>query len=328
MTSRSEHGLPLTVRETLDTVMAPAVRNAVLDAALQEAGHSEVPTDPDEFRRFLDGALSSAIVRALGQALGESIADELGRLVAAAGVPPSSTAGARASANPERRITSQTRPHVVEPELDAAPVNARSSAPAADEQRRRTAPQGVRLARVTQPSAQLNTRTPPVLEQVERVRTAPTGMAPPSSASYPRGIAETLAVRGTRTPSQALPRQLPYVLVATRDAGLVQQLSSWLDPRAAVLRVSSVMSLLSGLQDASGSPLVIIVDCRQPAIRPVALAALADELPPGVQVVMWGAPPEVERQVVFVAEAARNWFVCSAHAEAKDVAERCAELLK
>jgi hypothetical protein len=172
------------------------------------------------------------------------------------------------------------------------------------------------------------------IEAAERARTQPSmrhdqdalrlGAPPPSSAPYPVGTADVLAVRGARTASG---RALPFVLVATQDTRLVQQLSAWLDPRAAVVRVRSLMHLIRDLEDAAGSPIVIILDCRQPSVRPPSLAAVAEELPRGVQVVMWGATPEMEHHMVMVSELARNWFVCSAHADPKDVAERCAELI-
>lgn len=315
--------LPLTVRETLDSVMAPAVRDAVLRSALREAGHRDVPTQPDRFRDFLDGPLRRALVQAVGLELGESIVDELGLLVARAGVPASSSKMRAADPIPpivlhrrstrpspiphwapqekrssERSITSLTDPSA-EPELGTRITPAPSERSALG---RITAPQPIEPART------------------ERTRTNP-GVPPPSSASYPRGTAETLGVGGV--PGQ----KLPFVLLASQDARLVQQLSSWLDPKAAVVRVRGVLPLLHHIEDAGGSPLVIILDCQKPSVQPRALAALADELPADTRVVMWGASTEVEEQVVSLSERARSWFVCSAHAEAKDIAERCAQLL-
>lgn len=311
MRGASTERLPLTVRETLDTVMAPAVRDAVLGMAFQRAGVYDVPTDPDAFRDFVQGSLRVALVEAIGRELGDSVVEELGRLVAIAGGMPSSqppSSGSRKTAERSNRLRTP-RPISSQTSSDHMPAALPRS-------------ESFPLARISTPAeAADRARTQPSMRHDEAIRL---GAPPPSSAPYPVGTADVLAVRGARTASG---RALPFVLVATQDTRLVQQLSAWLDPRAAVVRVRSLIHLLRDLEDAAGSPIVIILDCRQPSVRPPSLAALAEELPRGVQVVMWGATPEMEHHMVMVSELARNWFVCSAHADPKDVAERCAELI-
>lgn len=357
MTEASDPRLPFTVRETLDSVVAPAVRDSVLSSALHRANLAEVPVEPEPFLAFVEGPLRTAIIGTLGVELGESIVDELARLAAHAGAPSSSPnarwtgGGAKgphntdrialspswagslqdpASARGERPITAErpitgiqaSPPRVERPVSSLTDPEARVAVARAPRGEVRTP-----IGRVTPPFREEHILTP--REGARTLQSSrSTAPAPPSSNAYPRGTAEAIGVRGTRTPQQAVNRKLPYVLVATQEVRLVQQLSAWLDPRAAVMRVRGLLPLIQSLEDASGSRLVIILDCQRPSIRPTALAALAEELPPDTQVVMWGATPEMEQQVVLVSEQARAWFVCSAHAEAKDVAERCVELIR
>jgi hypothetical protein len=149
---------------------------------------------------------------------------------------------------------------------------------------------------------------------------------PPSSAELPRGTAATLGVRGA-APSSAPTRRLPRVLVATEDATLARKLSQWLDPHVAVARAKNLISLLQDVTEAGDSRVVIVLDCNQPSIRPIALAALAEDLPSNTEVVLWGATPDLEREILMISSRTGEWLACSADTSAKDVAGRCAQLV-
>src|SRR5687767_7080012 len=83
-----EHLLSHAVRETLDAVVSPSVRDALLNEALLAARAAELPREPEEFRDFLEGPLRAALVRALGAELGDSVAVELERLAEVASSRP------------------------------------------------------------------------------------------------------------------------------------------------------------------------------------------------------------------------------------------------
>lgn len=151
-------------------------------------------------------------------------------------------------------------------------------------------------------------------------------LRPPSSKGYPRGVARVLGVVGAGGDSS--PPRLPRILVASRDPAMVRRLAAWLDPRIAVLRVRSALDLIHDLDDATGVRSVVVVDCQEPSVRPVALAALSDELPPTVQVVLWGATPEVQARVLSISENAEGWFLLDEQSGVEAVAERCAELFR
>nr|HMR11752.1 hypothetical protein [Polyangiaceae bacterium] len=65
------------VRETLDAIVSPDIRDALVARALAEATQSEVPALGQEFLAFIDGPLRHAIEQGLGPALAESLLQEL-----------------------------------------------------------------------------------------------------------------------------------------------------------------------------------------------------------------------------------------------------------
>src|SRR6187455_2551592 len=73
------------VKETLDSVVTPSVRDTILSRALAAMNKSEVPTEPRAFEAFLQGPLHDALVKALGPELGLSVSSELERIAALAG---------------------------------------------------------------------------------------------------------------------------------------------------------------------------------------------------------------------------------------------------
>lgn len=119
---------------------------------------------------------------------------------------------------------------------------------------------------------------------------------------------------------------LPHVLVMTRDTNLVERLGGWLERRAQVVGVHGVFPLLKDLEATAGLRTVIVLDCKNPSVRPTALAALADELG-DVQVVLWGAGERTERAVFSVSPRTRTWINVREDVPAREVAERCALLV-
>jgi hypothetical protein len=350
------------ISETLDSVVAPGVRDAVIVEALTAARRDCMPSDSDAFYDFVQGPLRIALTRAVGGELGDSIADELARVAEIAssrppvadsffGEPglegpaapnrsasaPRSVAPAPITQPPPRRGTT-TEPtgyarNLTDPPrrmgtgTDPVPDPVRKGLASAEAPPAPGGEAGARLGRLRSGEATLRSSEAPAeaMRSVSRPLSRATAK-PPSSDAYPKGIAETIAVRGAE--SDRPNRKLPFVLVATLEPQLVRQLAAWLDPRAAVVRVRGPLALLHDLENSRDAPTVIIIDCRQPSVRPAALAGLVDDFPDTVRVVMWGASAEVERQVVSISERARGWFVCSAHAEPRDVAERCAQLVR
>ncbi|HEY3496568.1 MAG TPA: hypothetical protein VGK73_17840, partial [Polyangiaceae bacterium] len=85
------------VRETLDSVVSPSVRDTILARALADFRRKEVPTEPAELDQFVQGPLHDSLVRSLGAELGTSVSTELERIVNLA----AKDAAARSSRRPD-----------------------------------------------------------------------------------------------------------------------------------------------------------------------------------------------------------------------------------
>src|SRR5262249_31701625 len=136
---------------------------------------------------------------------------------------------------------------------------------------------------------------------------------PPISRDYPSGTASTFGLLSS-APPEARPagttRRLPVVFVATRDIELVRRFGAWLDPRAAVIRVSRLIALLLGLEDGGDRRRVIVIDGRAPPIRPEAMAALGEELGDNVRVVLWGGSQQLPSRLSEIFPHVAEWLVC------------------
>lgn len=325
--------IPQAVREALDSVVAPNVRDALLKDALRESLEPELPTDPERLRSFVEGPLKSSLIRTLGSELGESVVVELDRLAALVSVVPAerrSRSGGLRSTGPAKRRASPPPRTVKGPSLVRRSATPRPGGLRASARSTPTFPPPPASAHSDlqgsiepMPNVPITSAHAPTIPVGKRVASQ---QAPPVSADYPRGTAETFGMVDVTT-SMAPSRRLPFVLVATQDVNLVRKLAAWLDPRAAVVRVRSAAALIHDLENAADTRSVIVLDCTNPSIRPVALAALADDLPQHTQVVLWGATSEVEEQLRGVLPVRSRWITINGAAQPKDVAARCAELV-
>jgi hypothetical protein len=342
---RELNHLPRAVRETLDAVVSETVRDRLLDQALGEFSIDEIPTDQASFVLFVQGPLRRALVRGLGDALSDSVVTELERV---AGLRRSSDAQRRARsgssppATPRRRNTPSRRANtpaglrVATLQSDVPGSGDRQRTPIgriyeADlgqnerETARPPAPEPGEIALLDLDGEIFRVPEAPV-KDARAVRTGSGPIAPPSSREYPQdipvGLRDAVVPSGPPVSSSRLPR----VLVISRDAELIRRLSNWLDPRLAVVRVRSIVSMLQDLDDARGARSVIVIDCRQPSIRPVALAAVAEELPAETKVLLFASTPDVERELFLVNPKARDWFN-AADGDLVSIASRCLKIV-
>src|SRR5688500_16117762 len=72
------------LRETLDSIVSPELRDRIIRSALQSAAMSQLPTHPSLFRQFLDGPMRESVLRTLGAELGGSVMNELSSVALAA----------------------------------------------------------------------------------------------------------------------------------------------------------------------------------------------------------------------------------------------------
>jgi hypothetical protein len=117
----------------------------------------------------------------------------------------------------------------------------------------------------------------------------------------------------------------PKVFVASQSLTFVKGLEHFLEPPTA--RAEDVISLLAALSELKDAPAVIVLDCRRPSIRPMALAILADELPPNVQVMLWGAEAELRYQLEQLSPGVSRWLSCHQDDDLQAVARKCSAVV-
>jgi hypothetical protein len=325
------------VREALDSVVKPSVRNAILDRALRAARRAQIPTDTVELEAFVQGPLHTTLLASLGPQLGASVAGELERIVLAAkqaSTPPgekqkaqtvrprrsitrsklpSADRGTR-STMPSRQFPTQAPGVVSLPPGSAVPRDQRW----AEKQRRGIAPTLPATARVVAVSG-----SPPLPGDHGSV---PAGVAQPTSTDFPRGTAEVLGVIGT-TSVQPTESARPTVLVLSTDTALLRFFQAWLDLRASVEAVMTSTTLLTKLFDPKRARTVIVLDGKNPSLRPLTLAALAEELPAGAKVLLWGVPTHLHARMRNVSTEVERWLVYAGHTTMYEVVAECAKVL-
>lgn len=321
------------LKETLDTVVTPIVRDALIHDALILSGRMTLPSERTEMIDFAKGPLRAVTERALGAELADSVADEIARMTEATRIT---------SAPPPPHLRRSTPAPLTARET---PGHRRNAAPPASEKRSDTVP-GHRPPTSTSARPEPTDRHP-TLTPVPRAprrrspepnlspwpagigshirRPADTEPAPPLS---PAGYAEGM---GTSSSALIAPRPadlnaIPCVLVATEDVALLRTLADWFVDRAVVTRVLGVFDLVRNLDAAGSRRAIVVLDGKAPSIRPPALAVLIEELT-NVDVIMCRASPTVEQVVLAASQASARWLVYREPASLDHIAAECLRLV-
>lgn len=306
------------VREAIDAMASPEVRDHVLTTALSAAGEVEVPEAGDRLRRFVTNYLGPSLRDRLGYDVAEAILDSLEPIVARASDEISAV---RAAAAPSQR-PSGTKPQF--------PIPPHAPADAGDR------------ATPVVPSKSEDMLTldpdddwPELTIESPRSRSEPRVPAPRTHSSgkvrkpepFEANDVEPVAARVTM-PAPDAPRELPVVLIASANRTRIGELEGLLAARAGVTGVHDPIGLLDALQASAERHPVLIVDCRNPCVRATTIAAMAPDLPSGTTVVLWGADETIDAELDDVEPASRDWIRCTAEATASDVVSLCAMLLR
>ena len=279
------------VHEALGSLAAPTVRDTVIGAALRMATQDERPTTPLGFERFVRGPLRAAMLDAFGAEVTDSVSVELEHVVMLSSRP----------AGPGQGV-SQTPPI---PRPGAVPPSSRRNASPPHAEQQPVPPHS-------------GSRLRPLVDSPERESAASQRPASqrPTSQAYTRGTARAL---GMSLDSDA--PAPPKVFVASQSLTFVKGLEHFLEVPAA--RAEDVISLLAALNDLKDAAAVIVLDCRRPSIRPMALAVLADELPANVQVMLWGAEASQRYQLEQLSPGVTRWLSCDQDDDLQTVALKC-----
>lgn len=321
------------VRETLDSVVTPSVRDTILARALADARKKEVPTEPTELDEFVQGPLHDSLVRSLGPELGMSVATELERIVTLAAKDAEARSSRRPVSLQPAHLSQElppTKPQPVKRRASRSTMPSRGTMPAAN-------PAGSGRAMDEHWLEQQRRGIAPTMPAARRVGTAEVSLSSqgraissltssPTSDDFPAGTAQALGVIGTLSID---PRPLlrPVVFVASTDGELLRSFQGWLDARATVEVVASAALLLRRIEDIGTLRSVVVLDGKHPSIRPLTLAALADELASNTKVLLWGVPSHMHARMCTVASAAERWLVAAGDATSEEIVARCAKLV-
>ncbi|HVJ15137.1 MAG TPA: hypothetical protein VM686_06835 [Polyangiaceae bacterium] len=284
------------LRETLDSVVSPEVRDRILRAALDAESLRDLPTSPRRFRRFLHGSLTDIVRDALGPELAEPVLTELSAIAAIA----ERDHVARTGSFPPDFADSVSRPvSGIVPRRDVDPDDCKTD-------------------------PYLGGQLEALLQELKR---HDYGDEPPSSRDYPLGTANALGVIGTASVERGGSNHLPLVLVATADLDLLRSFAAWLDPRASVQRVPNLLAMIGELREAGGRRVVLVIDARSPSVKPLALAALADDLPATTRVVLWGMTGENYAKMLRLSPVVSRWLLCGIDCPTSEIVAQCVRLV-
>jgi hypothetical protein len=302
------------MRETLDAVVTPVVREALIHDALILAGLPVLPMRRDAMRTFAGEHLRAVVARALGAEMAASITDEILFTIGRSSAAPPSTHRAQ-SHRAAPRAPASRRPHTPAPATRRTPVVQSSRAPV--------------------PASFRRTATP-LVTAFERSPTEPPPPWPAGTGSHIRGGVERDLSRALRDtdpagdPSHHLrslhrPPSLPFVFVATLDGSLFDALTRACDGRARLSLVRTPAELVKRLEGLEGRPSLVILDGEAPSIRPAALAILLEDAPE-VRVVFCRADRSAGEFVRQVSPSTRDWSVY-AEPSIERVAAECIRLV-
>jgi len=299
--------------------VAPAVRAELMEGARQASAGGQLPADAAALHEFVRGPFHRVLASRLGPDLAATVLRQFEASTST--LPPPDSARQRCRAARSCRGSSRS--------LSPPPRATRTPVPGG----RRTSSSPPRRTHTPGPSRAAGIPIGRVRPQTERSGSAlRAGDSPPGlstdaarapaeqSGDWP-GAEDEVADSTVRRSCQ-----LPLVLVVSRDGSALAALRALLDPRAAVERVTSLFGLLHQIEAAGGARCVVVLDCRQPPVRPAALAALADELPDSVRTILWGATVELEQSLRDVSTAAARWS-CLSSEWPRQLAAHCARLV-
>jgi hypothetical protein len=284
------------VHETLEIYVTPVVRQELLREALTLSGLPRPPSTVDETNRFLWDGLFEAAARRLGTEIAEGIIDEIWQLLLVGAASPRRGAGrttTTAPASGRRTTPREIRRRSPRPNVSTAPPHRRSLSP--------------------RPSLA------PRSDIRRNARGVTTGPAV-SPGEYLRELASDESAAAEHDPRPV------SVLVATRDPGLLTALTEALNGTAEIRAVRSVLAVVQALEGREQRRVFVLLDGQSPGVRPLALAALADDLI-GVTVVLCRTSTELEHDLSRISPATRTWVRLRPGDSARELALGCIELV-
>jgi hypothetical protein len=294
--ARTSNRTAYVIREAIGAVANADVCDRILACALATAGETDVPEERDRLRAFVVGALFASLRDALGLGAAELVVDQIGHVL-------------------------------VTLDLDSA-------AEEISEVRAASAPATPRVPpELFVPADQLPTPIPAVEQSGDRPSLGPDLDAQFDELLDESGEHDVLLTRNApaastnQRPTDPAPGMLPVVLLASRDRDTLIALRDGLTGGLDVISVDDPIALLDALQSIAALA-VIVVDARNPTVQPATMAAMAPDLPRGVQVLLWGVTPRLEAEINALGEGTLHWVGCEATTPPEEVAFLCVTMLR
>jgi hypothetical protein len=161
-------------------------------------------------------------------------------------------------------------------------------------------------------------------EVVTKLERPPEPVPPPPPTGF-----ETLSARWPEREPVWVTRQgrglLPVVLISSANLDRVGELNRLLNGLASVGVIEDAVELIDTLRDCSEHhPVVVVLDCTHPIVRAGTLVAVANGIPDGARVLLWGPSPTIEVEVARMRGG--SWLCCSASSPPEHVASLAAAL--
>ena len=112
------------------------------------------------------------------------------------------------------------------------------------------------------------------------------------------------------------------MLVVTEDDFLFSTFSGWFGGRAETKRVDGPLDLVRQVDQARDARCLVVLDGRNPTIRPSALAVLLEDLP-AVEVIVCRAAAATMEMLLATSPAAARWAIYREPASLDHVAAEC-----
>lgn len=290
--ARTENRTAYVIREAIGAVANEDVRDRIVACALATAGETDVPEARHRLRAFIVGPLFASLRDALGLGAAELVIDQIGHVL-----------GGLDLAGAEDEI-SQIRPASTPTPVPDAPsgLGAPTPVPSTEES-------GDRPSLGLDLDAQFDELFDESGEHdVVMMQEAP-------------------VVSPHQRPTDPAPGMLPVVLLASRDRDTLIELRDGLTGGLDVIAVDDPIALLDALQSIPALA-VIVIDARHPSVQPATMAAMAPDLPRGVQVLLWGVTPRLEAEINGLGEGTVHWVGCGAATPPEEVAFLCVSMLR
>jgi len=315
--------------------------------ALQASGLNEIPESGTAIAAFIQGALLREVEQSVGADAAELVAEQLAPIVAHASAsrvaaikslapPPANNqkrpsarqaerskrkSSSAAQAAPENPRARAGQPIARAPEGALRP-RAATGAPAGRDAFGSDQPTGVAAAPLKPKGRRSDlartARLKLTREQMDKLQGDQHGNDPdPGHTARPEPSAASRTNNHPRT----------QLFGASADDDAIRALGVYLMGTAHVSQVDDLVGLLDALEEPGLHEPIVLLDCRKPTVNVSSIAAIGEDLPRGMTIVLWGASEEAWRELDRDRLPHCRWVRCSAEATTDDVGSLCQMLV-